>query len=113
MDTRAVYAAWDRLHPEGRLPGPEPEARAAPPGRRPAPPGVNDLETPAVSVDPRLGRWRDHLEGVTGRQPWLAGSGSTWFVAGGPAELGLEGRSDLRLGAERALVVPVRTVPAD
>ena len=56
--------------------------------------------------------WRDHLAGLTGRRPWLAGSGSTWFVDGTPEESGLDGRAEVRLGAERALVVPVRTVPS-
>jgi len=104
MDTRAVYAAWDRLHAEGPLAG----SMEGGPGE----PGVNDLELPALSIEPRLGAWRDHLAGRTGRRPWLAGSGSTWFVEGTPADLGLEGESEVRLGAERALVVGVRTVAA-
>lgn len=102
MDTRSVYAAWDRLRAPGRPTG----------SGGPAEAGDNDLEAPALSVEPRLGAWRDHLAGCTGRRPWLAGSGSTWFVEGTPDELGLEGEDHVRLGAERALVVGVRTVPA-
>ena len=86
-----------------------PAARA---GDRTTVAGGNDLEGPALSVEPRLGMWRDHLAELTGRRPRLAGSGSTWFVAGTPAELGLGGRSEVLLGSERALVVGVRTSPA-
>jgi 4-diphosphocytidyl-2-C-methyl-D-erythritol kinase len=105
MDTRAVYRAWDRLHPAGGRPEPAAAAGVS------VPPGVNDLEDAALDVEPRLGAWRDHLARLTGRRPWLAGSGSTWFVAGTPEESGLDGRAEVTLGSERALVVPVRTVP--
>jgi 4-diphosphocytidyl-2C-methyl-D-erythritol kinase len=74
--------------------------------------GVNDLEAAALDVDPRLRTWRDHLAGLLGREPWLAGSGSTWFLEGSPDQLGLGGRADVRMGDARALIVPVRTVPA-
>jgi 4-diphosphocytidyl-2-C-methyl-D-erythritol kinase len=105
MDTAAVYSAWDRLHRRDGPPEPGPEAGVS------VPEGVNDLEAPALDVEPRLGAWRDHLAQLTGRQPWLAGSGSTWFVPGTPEESGLDGRSEVSLGSERAVVVPVRTVP--
>jgi 4-diphosphocytidyl-2-C-methyl-D-erythritol kinase len=106
MDTRAVYAAWDRRHPPGGHPEPDPAAGVT------VPDGVNDLEAPALDVEPRLGAWRDYLTRLTGRRPWLAGSGSTWFVAGTPEDSGLDGRVEVSLGSERAMVVPVRTVPA-
>lgn len=61
--TPAVYAAWDELG------GPRGE-------------GVNDLEPAALLVEPRLARWRDRLAEASGARPVLAGSGSTWFVAG-------------------------------
>lgn len=61
--TPAVYAAWDRL--------------GGPTGD-----GPNDLEPAALSVEPRLARWRDELGDATGMTPVLAGSGSTWFVHG-------------------------------
>jgi 4-diphosphocytidyl-2-C-methyl-D-erythritol kinase len=44
--------------------------------------GRNDLEAAALTVEPRLARWRDRLGEATGCQPVLAGSGSTWFVEG-------------------------------
>lgn len=63
VSTVAVYRAWDRLG-------------------GPSGPGPNDLELPALSVEPRLAAWRDRLGDATGAQPVLAGSGSTWFVEG-------------------------------
>jgi len=48
----------------------------------PTGPGVNDLEQPALAVEPRLAEWRDRLGNATGQTPCLAGSGSTWFVEG-------------------------------
>jgi len=62
-DTAAVYRAWDDLG------GPTAE-------------GPNDLEPAALVVAPELARFRDELAESTGRQPVLAGSGSTWFVEG-------------------------------
>lgn len=61
--TPAVYRAWDDL--DG-----------------PTGPGPNDLESAALVVEPRLAEWRDRLGDATGETPILAGSGSTWFVAG-------------------------------
>lgn len=59
----AVYRGWDDLG------GPAGE-------------GSNDLEPAALRVEPRLATWRDRLGEATGREPHLAGSGSTWFVEG-------------------------------
>ena len=61
--TPAVYRAWDELG------GPSAD-------------GANDLEPAALAVEPRLAEWRDRLGDATGERPTLAGSGSTWFVAG-------------------------------
>jgi 4-diphosphocytidyl-2-C-methyl-D-erythritol kinase len=61
--TPAVYRAWDDLG------GPTAD-------------GPNDLEPAALAVEPRLAEWRDRLGDATGETPVLAGSGSTWFVAG-------------------------------
>jgi 4-diphosphocytidyl-2-C-methyl-D-erythritol kinase len=61
--TAAVYTAWDEL--------------GGPTGPR-----TNDLEPAALLVEPRLAAWRDRLREATGREPHLAGSGSTWFVEG-------------------------------
>ena len=62
-DTAAVYAAWDEL--------------GGPAGDQ-----GNDLEAAALRVVPELAVWRDRLGDATGLTPRLAGSGSTWFVAG-------------------------------
>lgn len=61
--TPAVYRAWDELG------GPTAD-------------GPNDLEPAALRVVPELAAWRDRLGDATGERPVLAGSGSTWFVAG-------------------------------
>ncbi|HEY7916209.1 MAG TPA: 4-(cytidine 5'-diphospho)-2-C-methyl-D-erythritol kinase [Acidimicrobiales bacterium] len=95
VDTGAVYRAWDRMAAGCQLPA--------------AGSGSNDLEAPALHVEPRLARWRTVLEQATGRRPRLAGSGSTWFVEGGPDETGLGGGQTLRLGEATARLVPVRT----
>ncbi|HUF34188.1 MAG TPA: 4-(cytidine 5'-diphospho)-2-C-methyl-D-erythritol kinase [Acidimicrobiales bacterium] len=62
VSTPAVYRTWDEMG------GPRGQA--------------NDLEPAALQVEPRLARWRDQLEAATGRQPTLAGSGTTWFTEG-------------------------------
>ncbi len=61
--TPAVYAEWDRMG------GPRGD-------------NGNDLEPAALEVAPKLAEWRDRLGDASGRQPRLAGSGSTWFVEG-------------------------------
>ena len=93
VDTGAVYLAWDRMAAGCELP--------------PSGSGSNDLEAPALRVEPRLARWRTAFEQATGRRPRLAGSGSTWFVEGGPDQVG--DRRTLQLGGEQAELVPVRT----
>lgn len=114
VDTGAVYRAWDRLHGHGVQ-----VSDTVPPGgsvpavgqRRPGDSSSNDLEAPALVVEPRLAAWRSYLGELTGRDPRLAGSGSTWFVEGAPDEFGLVGTTTLVRGEETALVVPVRTTP--
>ena len=94
VDTAAVYRAWDRS-----------------PGHV----GPNELTAAALVVEPRLALWRDALGDVTGLEPRLAGSGSTWFVEvveDGPVEAGATGSPELRVGGETARVVRVHTVPA-
>lgn len=61
--TGAIYQRWDQL--------------GGPVGAN-----GNDLEPAAVDVVPDLARWRDVLGDASGLTPRLAGSGSTWFVAG-------------------------------
>ena len=82
VSTAEVYRAWDLL-PASEL-------------------GLNDLESAAIKVQPRLDSWRIRISRVTGRLPTLAGSGSTWFVEG-----------DHRAAADAlapAAVVVVRTI---
>ncbi len=98
VSTADVYRAWDERR-EGSSPA------------RSHPGAGNDLEEAAVVVAPRLARWRDRWAGVCGQRPRLAGSGSTWFVEGTPAELGLEGLDFLDLDGERAPLRAVRTLP--
>lgn len=93
VDTAAAYAAWDALGPGGD--------------------GDNELTAAALAVAPDLARWRDAFARATGRRPSLAGSGSTWFLEGSAAELGLEGRRELSLeGGGVGRVIAVRTVPS-
>ncbi len=63
VQTAEVYREWDRMGgPKGQ--------------------GPNDLEEPALRVEPRLADWRDRLGDAVGLTPVLAGSGSTWWVDG-------------------------------
>jgi 4-diphosphocytidyl-2-C-methyl-D-erythritol kinase len=100
VNTAQVYAAWDELA------GADATARAVDGTER-----VNALTDAALAVEPRLALWRDALRELTGRQPTLAGSGSTWFV-----EVDASPDSDtspwLTLGDERGPLIPARTVPA-
>ena len=63
VPTAAVYRQWDLLG------GPVGEAS-------------NDLEPAALALFPELLSARDRFADATGQRPRLAGSGSTWFVAG-------------------------------
>jgi 4-diphosphocytidyl-2-C-methyl-D-erythritol kinase len=95
VNTTLVYAAWDELA-EGRSAGTE---------------RVNTLTNAALVVEPRLAPWRDAMRELTGQQPILAGSGSTWFV-----ELAAPQSSEtppwLGNGEEQARLIRARTVPA-
>ena len=102
VDTGTAYRIWDEL-----------AAGAEPPGRAVDPLGRNDLTAAALVAEPVLGEWGRLLGEVSGREPVLAGSGSTWFVEGTAAELGLGGRSALALGRDEGRLIPVHTVPAD
>lgn len=61
--TPAVYRCWDEMG-------------------GPAGDNGNDLEAAAIRCYPELARYRDELGEMTGANPRLAGSGSTWFVEG-------------------------------
>jgi 4-diphosphocytidyl-2-C-methyl-D-erythritol kinase len=89
VDTTSVYRAWDRA---------------------PSDEGPNALTGASVAVEPRLLLWRDALGDLTGTEPTLAGSGSTWFVGGGLPETA--DRPELEIGSERGRLIRVSTVPA-
>ena len=93
VDTAKVYAAWD-----------------AAAGQQSSGDGGNALTTAALTVEPRLARWRDALRDVAGGEPALAGSGSTWFVEV-PADGPPEEPGWLTLGDERARLIRAHTVP--
>jgi 4-diphosphocytidyl-2-C-methyl-D-erythritol kinase len=95
VDTAKVYAAWDALAQPG-----------APDGQG------NALTSAALTVEPRLAPWRDALRDVAGREPTLAGSGSTWFVEVAPPGGSDEDPAWLTHGAERARLLRAHTVPA-
>jgi 4-diphosphocytidyl-2-C-methyl-D-erythritol kinase len=92
VETARVYRSWDedRSHE-----------------------GPNALTAAALVTEPRLAAWRDALGDLTGKDPVLAGSGSTWFVEGGAEAdgTGEESSGWLRVGAETGLLVRARTVP--
>lgn len=100
VETAACYRAWDALAAGQGSPAADTAC-----GRP-----VNDLEAAALAVVPEMGEWRDAFARATGRRPMLAGSGSTWFVEGTPAELGLAGRTWLVVDGRRAPLVAVRTL---
>ena len=96
VDTGAVYRAWDRLSSQLGHPWHEPP---------------NDLTRAAIAVEPRLADWRRLFAGATGREPVLAGSGSTWFVEGEARDLGMEGIRTLTHRDEEATIMVARSVP--
>jgi 4-diphosphocytidyl-2-C-methyl-D-erythritol kinase len=91
VDTAAVYGSWDE---------------------RPSHEGVNELTAAALAVEPRLAAWRDVLGELSGVEPTLAGSGSTWFVEGGPADAGAGAGDVLSVGDDAGLLVRAHTVPS-
>jgi 4-diphosphocytidyl-2-C-methyl-D-erythritol kinase len=97
VSTLAVYRAHDERADSGGVPSSTGEWE-------------NDLEDAAVACYPELAQWRDAFGQITGRRPRLAGSGSTWFVEGDPAALGIEDRRFVVLRNRRAPLVPVRTL---
>jgi 4-diphosphocytidyl-2-C-methyl-D-erythritol kinase len=91
VDTARVYRAWDD-DPRDESP--------------------NALVAAALAVEPRLARWRDALGELSGREPALAGSGSTWFVEEAPPSAQGVAAGAVRIGTETAQLVRARTVPA-
>jgi 4-diphosphocytidyl-2-C-methyl-D-erythritol kinase len=74
--TPAVYQAWDELG------GPTAARAVAAPSALAglAAALVNDLESAAERVEPRLGDFREAFRSAAGREPFLAGSGSAYCV---------------------------------
>jgi 4-diphosphocytidyl-2-C-methyl-D-erythritol kinase len=98
VNTASVYRAWDDLARRG--------PRSSEEG------SSNDLEAPAVLVEPRLAKWKQAFADATGCPPQLAGSGSTWFVDRAAPDVLSGDRRTLGLGGEEGLLVPVSTTPA-
>ncbi len=92
VDTAAVYRAWDE-HPSHDA---AQRAGGGCAGGRAAPGGL-------AGRAGRAGRRRADPR---------PGSGSTWFVEGGPAEAGTASGAELRLGGEAGRLVRARAVPA-
>jgi 4-diphosphocytidyl-2-C-methyl-D-erythritol kinase len=97
VSSAGVYLAWDELG-------------------GPVAAGGNDLEPAALVVEPVLAWWRDLLGEVTGLQPQLAGSGSSWFVECASASeadsLASQVGDAVLVVGEQALVRACRTTPA-
>lgn len=95
IETGAVYRAYDSLQEVTQHSG------------------RNDLEAAALLVEPRLAYWHDLLGDVTGRDPVLAGSGSSLFVECSTSEreeLAARVLDRVRGRSEQALVAPATTV---
>ena len=95
VDTAAAYRALDELRSEGK-------------GHHTR----NDLTEAAEVVEPRLRGWRAMFRDLTGREPVLAGSGSTLFVEGSPAECGVEGIEAVEWEGASGTLIGARTIPA-
>jgi 4-diphosphocytidyl-2-C-methyl-D-erythritol kinase len=95
VDTGAVYRAFDELR----------EQRAAVDGR-------NELLAAALAVAPSLVGWKAELEALSDQEPVLAGSGSTFFLEGSKASLGLEGLEVIERDGSSALLIEARSVPS-
>lgn len=96
VDTTACYRAFDQRVAAGWQPQ-----------------GRNHLLAAACDVEPRLQDWIDMLTSRTGVEVGLAGSGSTLFVEGSRASLGLHGTEVLEVAGEHGAVVEAVAVPAE
>lgn len=77
MSTPAVFRHWDELG--GPVADPLPDV-VLPPALRGGLPIRNDLFPAAVSLDRRVGEWRDELRGRWGTEVAMTGSGSALFA---------------------------------
>lgn len=80
VSTPTVYRAFDE-NPQIDNPGFSRRVGSEPVS------GLNDLEEPALRVEPRLAEWKARITEACGASPTLAGSGATWFVLGDHADL--------------------------
>jgi 4-diphosphocytidyl-2-C-methyl-D-erythritol kinase len=77
LSTPAVFSEWDRLDcPSGH----DMDGRYLPPLLRDGPPIRNDLFPAAVSLDPRVGEWRDEISRIWGTGVAMTGSGTALFA---------------------------------
>jgi 4-diphosphocytidyl-2-C-methyl-D-erythritol kinase len=77
LSTPAVFGEWDRLEcPTGH----EMDARYLPPLLRDGPPIRNDLFPAAVSLDVRVGEWRDEISAIWNTGVAMTGSGTALFA---------------------------------
>ncbi len=77
LSTPEVFGEWDRLD------GPQADVmddRHLPPSLRGDVPIRNDLFPAAVSLDPRIGEWRDEISAIWGTEVAMTGSGSALFA---------------------------------
>lgn len=81
---------------------------------------VNDLEKAAQFQEPRLIKSKQVLRELSGMDPVLAGSGSTYFINGSFSQLGLESRPksadsfryvDMKIEGTRYRLVETSTIP--
>jgi len=77
LSTPAVFKEWDRL--EGPT-GPPMKDEHLPPALRGIEPMRNDLLPAALSLDPRIGEWKDELAAIWGTSVAMTGSGSGLFA---------------------------------
>lgn len=77
LSTPEVFAEWDRLEsPKGDVM----HDRHLPPSLRGDVPMRNDLFPAAVSLDPRIGEWRDEISAIWSTGVAMTGSGSALFA---------------------------------
>jgi len=77
LSTPAVFDEWDRL---GGPTGDAMNDQSLPPSLRGGPPIRNDLFPAAVSLDPRVGEWRDEISTRWSTGVAMTGSGSALFA---------------------------------
>jgi len=95
IDTARCYAVLDELRLEGR-------------GHHER----NDLTAAAEALSAPLARFSDAVGALTGSRAVLAGSGSTLFVEGTLASLGLVGMDELVVDGLCAQIIEASTIPA-